>query len=105
MPEFDPIRQAPREDSLRIVEYTRFPRGVLREAAGIGFTRDLSEAGMCLGVDNAEPIGSLLRVTLRGTDGRIEPPAVHRVVWCSAEQDGRHWLGLELLSDASAAAS
>ncbi len=100
--EADPIRQELREEALRIVEYTRFPRDAADQRQRLGFTRDLSVSGMCLGVDDAEPIGSLLRVTVCGLNGRPAPARVERVIWCSAERDGRYWLGLELLSDARA---
>ena len=95
----DSIRKESREESLRIVEYARFPRVSPERRPGIGFTRDVSETGMCLGVDDAEPIGSLLRATVRGLDGRPRSPSIHRVVWCSSERDGRYWLGLELVSE------
>jgi len=97
-----PLRCEPREDTLRIVEYTCFPRVAVHQRPQLGFTRDLSTSGMCLGVDAAEPIGSLLRLAVCGLDGRPSPARVERVVWCSAERDGRYWLGLELISDAQA---
>jgi hypothetical protein len=95
----DAIRKEPREESLRIVEYARFPRISPGQRPRIGFTRDVSEAGMCLGTDDAEPIGSLLRVTVRSLDGRPRSPSIHRVIWCSTERDGRYWLGLEFVSE------
>ncbi len=95
----DPIRSEPREDVLRIADYTRFPRTVPDPRPGLGFTRDLSDAGICLGVDAAESIGSLLSVAIRGLDGLAGPEAIHRVVWCSAETGGRYWLGLERVAD------
>jgi hypothetical protein len=88
-----------REDTLRIVEYTGFPRLVPEARPRLGFTRDLSLSGLCLGTEAAEPIGSLLRVTVLEIDGRATPASVHRVVWCSSERDGRFWLGLELLAE------
>ncbi len=92
-------RCEPREEVLRIVEYTRFPRLAPEARPQLGFTRDLSPSGLCLGADTAEPIGSLLRVTVREIDGRATPASVQRVVWCSSERDGRFWLGLELLAE------
>ncbi len=97
----DPIRREPRDDVLRIADYTRFPRTGPDPRPALGFTRDLSDAGICLGVDAAESIGSLLSVAIRGLDGLAGPEAIHRVVWCSAERDGRYWLGLERISDSS----
>ncbi len=95
----DATRKESREDSLWIVEYARFPRIYPEQRPRIGFTRDVSGTGMCLGVDDAEPIGSLLRVTVRSLDGRPRSPSIHRVVWCSTERDGRYWLGLEFVSE------
>jgi hypothetical protein len=96
-----PVRREPREDTVRIVEYAPFPRRDPHQRPRTGFTRDLSQRGMCVGVDAAEAVGSLLRVSLRGIDGRPERTAVNRVVWCSSERDGRFWLGLELMGEAT----
>jgi hypothetical protein len=88
-------RREPRTRAVRIVEYTHFPRTEAGAAPHVGFTRDLSDSGMCIGVAAAEEVGSLLRVTLRGIDGIAQRPGVERVVWCARAPDGRHWLGLE----------
>jgi len=88
-------RREPRENTVRIVEYTPFPRVASHEHPRIGFTRDLSRHGMCLGVDGPEDVGAMLRVTIRDVMGQPERPGVARVAWCSDERDGRHWLGLE----------
>ena len=90
-------RSEPRSDELRIVEYTPFPRVKAGELPRVGFTRDLSPSGLCVGGDRSEPVGALLRVVVRGPDGRPDRPCVTRVVWCEATSDGRHWLGLERL--------
>lgn len=95
----DPIRRESRDDVLRIADYRRFPPTGSDPSPGLGFTRDLSDAGICLGVDAPESIGSLLCVAIRGLDGLAGLGAIHRVVWCSAERDGRYWLGLERISD------
>ncbi len=94
-----PSRRAhPRIENVRIVEYTPFPRLAPDQHPRGGFTRDLSEGGMCIGVDDPEPVGALLRVTLLGVDGCPGRPCVERVVWCSQARDSRHWLGLEQLT-------
>jgi hypothetical protein len=95
-------RREPRRDTVRIVEYTRFPRVGASRGPRLGFTRDLSPSGMCIGADEPEAIGSLLRVTLRNVDGRPSRPCVDRVVWCSPARDGRHWIGIERLAEAEA---
>ena len=91
-------RQEARRGFVRIVEYTPFPRVGDNAAPRIGFTRDLSRSGMCIGADAAEPVGALLRVTLREVDGDTARTAVERVVWCSPTHDGRYWIGLESLT-------
>jgi hypothetical protein len=93
-----PLRSEPRREEVRIVEYTPFPRVAPDQAPRIGFTRDLSESGMCIGSDRPEPVGSLLRVVVRDADGQPGRPRVERVVWCQAASEGRHWLGLERVS-------
>ena len=95
-----PFRSEARRDETWIVEYTPFPRVDAGEGARIGFTRDVSASGMCIGSDCPEPVGSLLRVVLRRSDGRPEPPCIERVVWCQAAGDGRHWIGLERMTQA-----
>jgi hypothetical protein len=96
-----PIRREARQDTVRIIEYAPFPRSDSLRRPRTGFTRDLSESGMCVGVDESESVGSLLRVCLRGVDGNPERTAINRVVWCSAERDGRFWIGLELMGEAA----
>ena len=95
----NPMRCLPRQDEVRIAKYSRFPRESADQLPRIGFTRDMSSLGMCLGVDHAEPIGALLRVDLRTLDGESMGASVARVVWSKDTHDGRQWLGLDLLCD------
>lgn len=92
------MRAHERSENVRIVEYTPFPRLAPDQHPRVGFTRDLSEGGMCIGVDDPEPVGALLRISLLGVDGCPGRPCVDRVVWCTQARDGRHWLGLERLT-------
>ena len=92
------VRREEREETLRLVDYVGFPRASDDPTTRVGFTRDLSDGGMCIGVDDPEPIGALLRVTLLGVDGCPGRHCVERVVWGSQARDGRHWLGLERLT-------
>jgi len=92
-------RREARADTIRIVEYSRFPRDAADQHQRLGFTRDVSRSGLCLGADNDEGVGALLKLCVRDVDGRSPEPVVARVVWSSAERDGRFWLGLQLLSD------
>jgi hypothetical protein len=97
-----PFRGEPRRDEVRIVEYTPFPRVAASQVPRIGFTRDVSDSGMCIGSDHPERVGSLLRIVVRGADGRPDRPCVERVVWCRPASDGRHWIGLERVSASAA---
>ncbi len=96
------VRGETREETVRIVEYAGFPRVAPQQQLRVGFTRDISDSGMCLGVDWNESIGSLLRLCIRGIDGRDAEDCAGRVVWTRAERDGRFWLGIELLAKVSA---
>ena len=94
-----PMRCLPRQAEVRIAKYSRFPRESADQLPRIGFTRDVSGLGMCLGVDHSEPIGALLRVELRTLDGESMGASIARVVWCKGARDDRQWLGLDLLCD------
>jgi len=88
-------RREARRDAVRIVEYTRFPRSDAAAGPRFAFTRDSSASGMCVGCDEPESVGSLLRLAVRDLDGHPSSPELGRVVWCEPAGDGRFWLGLE----------
>lgn len=92
-------RREERHDAVRIVEYTRFPRVGAGAGPRFAFTRDHSASGMCIGCDEPEPPGALLRLSVRDLDGRASSPRLERVVWCEPAGDGRFWLGLERVTD------
>ena len=98
-------RAEPREARVRIAEYAPFPRGQADEPERLGFTRNVSRGGMCLGVNDPASIGSLIRVSLRGLDGHIERSSVGRVAWCQPARDERFWVGLEVVGEAETAIS
>jgi hypothetical protein len=81
-----------------VVDYHAFPRVRADQRQRTGFTRNVSAQGMCLGVEAAEPVGSLLRILIRSVDGRPTLDSIARVVWCETQADGRAWLGLQLES-------
>jgi hypothetical protein len=91
-------RREVRNDTVRILEFSRYPRDAAEQQLRIGFTRDLSHTGMCVGVDQGERVGAILKVCVHDVDGGRTEPSIARVVWTKAESDGRFWLGLELLS-------
>ncbi len=99
-----PIRLEPRADTVRIVQYTSFPRVSPDSAQRVGFTRDLSAYGLCIGADDPEEPGTMLRVIVREIDGRATRPSIVRVVWCAETGDDRYWIGLEQLTGGPTAA-
>ncbi len=65
----------------------------------MGFTRDCSASGLCLGAGRPEPVGSLLRVVVRDVDGRPTLDSLARVIWCRSCADESAWLGLSLVME------
>jgi hypothetical protein len=96
---FDAVRREPRLDEVRCAEYTPFPRIKAEQRPRMGFTRDVSALGMCLGVDAPESVGSLFRIEVRDPDGSSAGATIGRVVWCESARDGRFWVGLDLLCE------
>ena len=96
-------RRTPRREErvgvVRHVEYTPFPRVSAHQRGRLGFTRDVSPSGLCLRVEAPERAGSLLRVAVRGVDGRPARVAIARVVWTSEAADGAFWVGLQIVEE------
>ena len=92
-------RQEDREEVVRSVEFCRFPRVCADTRLRRGFTRNLSTGGLCLRVEQAEPVGALLRLAVRGIDGEAGEPVLGRVAWTrpSRDSEGGHWLGIAVL--------
>jgi hypothetical protein len=94
-----PARREERVAVVRHVEYTPFPRVSAHQRGRVGFTRDVSPGGLCLRVETPERAGSLVRIAVRGVDGRPARVAIARVVWSRATVDGAFWLGLQVVED------
>ncbi|HKJ25533.1 MAG TPA: PilZ domain-containing protein [Myxococcota bacterium] len=109
-------RMEPREETVRRVEYSAFPRVGDDTATRIGFTRNVSPSGMAIGVEEPLPVGTLLRVLVQRADGKPDFDAVARVAWCHESRaetpaggdaaagpgpDGTpaFWLGLVLVAE------
>jgi hypothetical protein len=92
-------RREERVEVVRSVEYTPFPRVSSQQRGSVGFTRDVSPSGLCLRVEAPERPGALLRVAVRGVDGRPARVAIARVVWTAATVDGAFWLGLQIVEE------
>ncbi len=91
-------RREQREPLVRRVEFCRFPRVCADQRQRVGFTRDISRSGLCLRTEQPEPVGSLLRLVVRGVDGEPQPAALARVAWTRRDEDGSHWMGLAQLA-------
>ena len=90
-------RRDARHAVVRLVELVPFPRVRADRAVAVGFTRDISERGMCLLSERPEAAGALLRITLHSIAGQPERVAIARVTRSQRDACGRHRLGLELL--------
>jgi len=90
-------RDEERSDRVQAVQYCRFPRAYADQRFRTAFTRDVSESGLCVRVDDPEPIGALIRVIPRGVDGEPETERIGRVAWTRPTADGGRWLGIALL--------
>jgi hypothetical protein len=93
------IRREPRERTVHIVEYSRYPRRLANEGRRIAYTQDRSASGM--GLDLAERVwpGELLQVTLQDIDGNVSIDGLARVVWCRETAEGRAHAGLSMLRE------
>ena len=92
-----PVRREPREQTVHLVEYSRYPRRLANEERQICYTQDISVSG--LGLDLRERLwpGELLQVTLRNIDGTVLIDGLARVVWCREAEGGRSRAGLAML--------
>jgi len=94
-----PVRREPRERTVHIVEYSRYPRRLANEGRRVGYTQDRSATG--LGLDLGEKVwpGELLQVTLRDIDGTVSVDGLARVVWCREVDGGRAHAGVSMLRE------
>ena len=92
-------RKEPRQRLVRLVDYAPFPRIRGGQGERCASTRDVSTSGTCLLVDVAEPVGTLLRLIVRGADGRPTLEALGRVTWSRRMATGGSRLGVALLPD------
>ena len=92
-------RREPRERTVNIVEYSRYPRRLANEGRRVAYTQDCSASG--LGLDLSERVwpGELLQVTLRDIDGTIAVDGLARVVWCRQAEGGRVHAGVSMLRE------
>jgi hypothetical protein len=94
-----PVRREPRERTVHIVEYSRYPRRLANEGRRVGYTQDRSATG--LGLDLGERVwpGELLQVTLQDIDGTVSIDGLARVVWCREVEGGRAHAGVSMLRE------
>jgi hypothetical protein len=92
-------RSEPRERTVHVVEYSRYPRRLANEGRHVAYTQDRSESG--LGLDLRERVwpGELLQVTLRDIDDSVAIDGLARVVWCRETDEGRSEAGIAMLRE------
>jgi len=91
-------RKSRRVATVRLVEFAPFPRERRDERWSLGFTLDQSAEGACLRTTDAAPVGSLLRVIVRGIDGRPTLDSIARVVWQARGSAGEVRMGIAVLA-------
>jgi hypothetical protein len=82
---------------MRIAEYTPFPRFSRHQHRRLGFTSDTAEPVLRVTVRDPEKPGTLLRVVVRGIDGRPQLDTLARVAWCEEKANCHLSLGLAIL--------
>jgi hypothetical protein len=100
-PRLQAVRKARRVATVRLAEFAPFPRVRRDEHWSLGFTLDLSSQGACLRAKEAAPVGSLLRVIVRGVDGRPTLDMIARVTWETRGRFGEVRMGLAFLASRS----
>lgn len=96
---FRVLRSEPRERTVNVVEYSRYPRRLANEERRIGYTQDRSATGLGLDLNERVSPGELLQVTLRDIDGTISVDGLARVVWCRETEGGRAHAGVSMLRE------
>jgi len=91
--------RAERHEWIRLIDYSPFPRAQLDRGPRTGLSIDESQTGLCIAASERIERGELLRVVVRGIDGRPVRDVVARVVWCRPSDDGRYRAGLALLRE------
>jgi len=94
-----PIRKEPREQTVHVVEYSRYPRRLASEERRVGYTQDRSATGLGLVLSERVWPGELLQVTLRDIDGTISVDGLARVVWSRQVEGDRAHAGLSMLRE------
>lgn len=94
-----PVRSEPRQQTVHVVEYSRYPRRSPDDTRRVAYTQDRSATG--LGLDLGERLfpGELLQITLRDIDGEHSIDGLARVVWCREAADGRAHAGLAMMRE------
>ncbi len=96
------IQRSVRSESLRLIDYSPFPRMDLDRGTCKGMSLNESETGLCIALEDEVEVGSMLRVVIRGVDGEPTRDIVTRVVWCRENIHGRVRAGLAFLREGRA---
>ncbi len=94
-----PVRSEPRQQTVHVVEYSRYPRRTPDDVRRVAYTQDRSATGLGLDLDEQVYPGELLQVSLRDIDGGHSIEGLARVVWCRSVEGGRAHAGLAMLRE------
>ncbi len=92
-------RREERQSSVKLVEYSPFPRVSIGQNQRTTYTLDVSESGMRIATHSALPQGTLLHVVVRSVGGAMIQDALARVVWSQETEMGQSSAGLELVTE------
>ena len=94
-----PARSEPRQQTVHVVEYSRYPRRSAQDVRRVAYTQDRSSTGLGLDLNERVYPGELLQVSLRDIDGSHSVEGLARVVWCRETEGGRVHAGLSMLRE------
>ncbi len=83
---------------IRIAQYCGYPRTSSSRRLRVGYARDVPLSGLCLYTNTEEPVGELLRVSVRDLSGHTAYDTLARVVFCDTRDDGWFEIGLDLVA-------
>ncbi len=93
-------RAAKREATVRLIEYSPFPRVSAAHSERTTYTQDISDSGMRIAAHTPLATNTMLHVVVRSIDGEKLQDALARVVWSSTSGRGGISMGLELVAEA-----
>ncbi len=93
-------RVAKREATVRLIEYSPFPRVSAAHSERTTYTQDISDSGMRIAAHTPLATDTMLHVVVRSIHGEKLQDALARVVWSNTSSSGGISMGLELVAEA-----